>query len=274
MISDRTELILSELQEGTGASFAATVRQTGLRPSLKIWFNDLDQRHGPVAELIPYGLKGHQVQLYFGNFAAAVINQMQQALKEDVQLARALIASVRPEINLEIFGQQLTDWKITDGSFRITATVRSIGEPNSDFALVNTCREIIVPLMAAMAELIGYDAVESGNDGKEERAEGEILYSTIRRRERNPRNRLLCIRIHGERCAVCGLDPRFKYGKAGGIIEVHHLQPLSTIKGPRVYDPGTDLIPLCPTCHRAAHTKRPLPFTPDELRDLMEISSA
>jgi 5-methylcytosine-specific restriction protein A len=159
-----------------------------------------------------------------------------------------------------------------DGAFRVSATVRDLDQPNSDQALATTCREVIVPLMAAMAELIGYDVIGSADEAGDEVLEGAVLRSVVRRRERNPRNRLLCMRIHGERCVACGLEPRLRYGAAGGVIEVHHLQPLSTLGEPRAYDPQTDLVPLCPTCHRAAHTKRPLPYTPEELRSLMGAS--
>lgn len=269
MITDRIQLILGELQEGTGAAFAGTVRHDRLRRSLKIWFADLDERHGPVAELVPYGLRGHHVKLGFGNFSAAVIRQMQQAVEEDVQLARALVASIRPGVVLEMPGQDPASWLIRDGSFRISATVRNLDGPHSDQALAATCREVIVPLMAAMAELIGYDLIDSPEEAGDDIPEGALLRSVVRRRERNPRNRLLCIRIHGERCAACGMDPRARYGAAGSVIEVHHRQPLCTLGQPRAYDPRTDLVPLCPTCHRAVHTRRPLPYSPEELRDLM-----
>lgn len=269
MISDRIELVLAELQEGTGAAFSGTTRQDGLRKSLKIWFADLDERHGPVAKLTPYGLKGHQVRLGFGNFAGQVLEQMRQASDEDVQLARALVSSIRAGVTLEMPGQDLTDWRIMNGSFRVSATVRDLEQPNSDQTLAATCREVIVPLMAAMAELIGYDIIETTDETSEEVYEGAVLRSVVRRRERNPRNRLLCIRIHGERCVACGLEPRLRYGAAGSVIEVHHLQPLSSLGEPRAYDPRTDLVPLCPTCHRAAHTRRPLPWSPGEIRSLM-----
>jgi 5-methylcytosine-specific restriction protein A len=119
--------------------------------------------------------------------------------------------------------------------------------------------------MAAMAELIGYDVIEEEHE-EDHAIEGTVLVSTIKRRERNPRNRLLCIRLHGERCACCGLAPRTVYGDAGGIIEVHHLEALSLQEVPRPYDPAIDLAPLCPNCHRAVHTRRPIPLGLDELR--------
>ena len=124
-------------------------------------------------------------------------------------------------------------------------------------------------MMAAMAELIGYDAIEEAQLQNPSAIEGALSQVTVNRRERNPRNRLLCIRIHGEKCAVCGMEPRRKYGDAGGIVEVHHLEPVSYLVFPRAYDPRKDLIPLCPNCHRAAHTRRPVPFTPAELMALI-----
>lgn len=61
MIAEKKELILRELEEGTGAAITAVVDRSGLRSSLRIWFADLDEKHGPVANLRPYGLKGHRV---------------------------------------------------------------------------------------------------------------------------------------------------------------------------------------------------------------------
>ena len=91
----------------------------------------------------------------------------------------------------------------------------------------------------------------------------------ITKRERNPRNRFLCFSIHGEICGVCGFDPKATYGSAiSSILEVHHIEPLSEIEKARVYNPRTDLIPLCPNCHRAIHKRKPA-FKPDELKHII-----
>lgn len=268
MIAGKKDLILRELEEGTGAAIAAAVDDSGLRSGLRIWFADLDQKHGPVAELKPYGLKGHRVSLAFGSFSGEIIGQIGRASSEDVQLARALIASIRSDIAVEIAGQQVADWAVTSGSFQISARIRDQDDPHEDAAIIAICRDVIVPMMAAMAELIGYDVIEPQIDEETPAFEGAILKSVVRRRERNPRNRLLCIRIHGERCIVCGLEPRLTYGEAGSIIEVHHLEPLSLLVEPRPYDPCTDLVPLCPSCHRALHTRRPVPLSIEELKKI------
>lgn len=268
MIAAKKDLILRELEEGTGAAIAAAVDKSGRRSGLRIWFGDIDQKNGPVAELKPYGLKGHSVSLSFGSFSGEVIGQIRRASSEDVQLARALIASIRSDIAVDISGQDISDWTVTSGSFRMTARIRDQDHPHEDVAIIAICRDVIVPMMAAMAELIGYDVIEEEVDDEVPAFEGAILQSVVQRRERNPRNRLLCIRIHGERCVVCGLEPRRVYGEAGSIIEVHHLEPVASIVEPRPYDPCTDLVPLCPSCHRALHTRRPIPLSIEELKTL------
>ncbi len=267
MLSARQTLIREELEAGTGAAIGMAVDGTKSRTGLRIWFSDLKERHGPVAELRPHGLKGYVVTLGFGAFAGEVVRLIASAGPEDVRLAQALVASIDSSIDLDIQGQAKTDWKITSGDFRMTAITRNLPR-DPEVALTQVSRQTIVPMMAAMAELIGYDVIEEGDSGELE-YEGAEFVATVRRRERNPRNRLLCIRLHGETCACCGLDPRGAYGCAGGIIEVHHLEPLSLLKEPRPYDPARDLIPLCPNCHRAVHTRRPEPWSLDELRKLM-----
>lgn len=267
MIAVWENVVRREIEAGTGASIGMSTKKDDRRTALRIWFSDLDERHGPVVELKPHGLNRYRATLEFGQYAGAVIRQIQGASDEDVQLARALISSISGDVDLD-FGEQTKDgWIVPNTGFRIIATARKTTDA-SDEAVARISREVVVPLMAAMAELIGYDVIEE--EGAEDHAvEGSILVSTVLRRERNPRNRLLCIRLHGERCACCGFEPRTLYGEAGGIIEVHHLEALSLLETPRPYDPAIDLAPLCPNCHRAVHTRRPVPLGLDELRALI-----
>jgi 5-methylcytosine-specific restriction protein A len=213
------------------------------------------------------------VSLSFGNFSGEVIEQIRNASPEDIQLARVLVASIRPDIEIGVSGQSLACWTVTNGSFQMTAKVRDIELPLDDAAVVATCHEVIVPMMAAMAELIGYDLVDEPPEQEGPALEGAVLQSLVLKRERNPRNRLLAIRLHGEKCFACGLEPLQLYGEAGSIIEVHHLEPVSLLAEPRPYDPLTDLVPLCPNCHRAVHTRRPLPFSIHEIQGLMGMQS-
>lgn len=269
MIAARKDLIRREIEDGTGAEIGLAVDDSGLLSAMRIWFADLDARNGPVAELRPHGLRRHRVTLTFGSFSGATIAQIRQASEEDVGLARALVASIPADVDIDLGEQDREGWLVKDGAFRIIATIRHPEGMDTDTAVTKTCREVIVPIMAALAELIGYDLVDEGAD--DATYEGAILESTVRRRERNPRNRLLCIRLHGEICTACGLEPRRRYGDAAGsIIEVHHLEALSLLAQPRPYDPATDLVPLCPNCHRAVHTRRPAPIPIGELRAMLE----
>ncbi len=271
MLAGKKDLIIKELEEGTGAAIAVAVDYGGLRSSLRIWFGDLDEKHGPIAVLRPHGLKGHQVNLSFGSFSGDVIGQIRNASFEDVQLARALVTSIRANIKIEVPGQNFPDWSVTNGMFQMRATIRDQENSDEDAAVISTCHDVIVPMMAAMAELIGYDLIDEDVDNEVPAFEGAILQSVVQRRERNPRNRLLCIRIHGDKCVACGLEPKLLYGEAGSIIEVHHIEPVALLAEPRLYDPRTDLVPLCPSCHCAVHTRRPLPFSIEELRSLMAV---
>lgn len=270
MIASKQELIITELEEGTGASIAVALDSGGLRSAMRIWFADLDERHGPVASIRPHGLNGHFVRLSFGNYSGAIIRQIRDASEEDVQLARALVASIDSSVSIVFHHHSPEDWIVVDGSFRIDGKIRHEGSADEDDAVSRACREVIVPLMAAMAELIGYDVVEEKSFPEKPAFEGGVKPAVVNRRERNPRNRLLCLRIHGEKCAACGFEPRNRYGEAGGIIEVHHLEPLASLAVPRPYDPATELVPLCPDCHRAIHTRRPAPWSIEELQRLME----
>ncbi|CAN7400512.1 HNH endonuclease [Bosea sp. LjRoot237] len=269
MLAAKQSLILREVEEGTGAAIGLEEDRSGMQIGLRLWFADLPRSHSPIVTLRPAGLRRFRATLTFGNFAADTVRQMSRADAEEVQLARALVSSVAGDATVRFGGGQLLDdWRIHDGSFSLIAEKRDIAERFEDDALAATCRELVIPLLAAMAELYGYDPVEEPVVLAGE-IEGSLSVSLIRRRERNPRNRLLALRIHGELCKVCGFDPARQYPNLRSIIEVHHIQPLSSLSEPRAYDPSEDLIPLCPNCHRAAHTRRPLPWSPAELRAML-----
>lgn len=99
--------------------------------------------------------------------------------------------------------------------------------------------------------------------------EGASVQQTVDRRERNPQARQACIDKYGCKCVVCGFDFESKYGAVGsGYIEVHHLKPISQTDDEHEVT-ADDLIPLCANCHAMAHRRSPEPFTPTELKDMM-----
>ncbi|MEL6959113.1 MAG: HNH endonuclease [Pseudomonadota bacterium] len=272
MIETKADLIRSTVVRQTGAAISLDVEPEGVQKGLELRFSDLTRNEGPVVTLRPSGLKRHLVTVRFGNFSASIIRQISQATDEQVEMARELVKSVEGTAILSFpDGMNADEWKVSTPAFNLRAERRVEGDRQSDESIVETCEAVVVPIMAALAELIGYDETPSpGFEAFDGELEGELSISTVRRRERNPRSRLLCIHIHGHHCAICGTDPIETYGEAhGAVLEVHHLQPLSNLNEPRIYDPRTDLVPLCPNCHRVVHTRRPVPWSIAEVREMM-----
>ena len=99
--------------------------------------------------------------------------------------------------------------------------------------------------------------------------EGAPITVELTKYERNREARLLCIKHYGAKCAVCGFDFGEVYGSNfEGMIEVHHKIPLYEIKEDYIVDPINDLIPVCPNCHAALHSKKDGFYTVEELKEL------
>ncbi|MCM1399194.1 MAG: HNH endonuclease [Clostridium sp.] len=109
-----------------------------------------------------------------------------------------------------------------------------------------------------------YVVAESQTEGKK-----TGYYTT--KYERNSHNREEAIRIHGTRCMICGFDFQEVYGELGkGYIEVHHIEPLSSLDEETVINPATDLICVCANCHRMLHRFRSYIVSVDELKNIVE----
>lgn len=84
--------------------------------------------------------------------------------------------------------------------------------------------------------------------------EGTVKKVNVNIYERNSEARKICIKKHGCKCVVCGMDFQTTYGELGkGFIHVHHIIPLHNIKSDYVVNGETDLIPVCPNCHAMLH---------------------
>ena len=104
--------------------------------------------------------------------------------------------------------------------------------------------------------------------------EGAKLERISQGYERNPLARQRCLDARGTACTVCGMDFGKVYGpEFKGMIEVHHIVPLSHIHRGHVVNPVKDLIPVCPNCHRALHSKKEGVFTAQELKKFMNIAA-
>lgn len=274
-------LIAKTVMEVTGVAVNVSTPKTGgVRGSLFAYIdgNGYTTQNGPRFTIRPHGLKRHQVTAELGTFAAPCIKQMQAAEADRLALARSIIRQLanEPDTTVSIDpAQTLDDWLVTEKGFGIEVITRVHGDQYSDEAVTATAARFMAPMLAALAELIGYEDPDGDERTEIENiafdTEGQLTTAVIRKRERSRRNRLLCLAIHGHRCSVCGSIPEETYPGLTGIIEVHHIEPVSTLSAPKVYDPRTDLIPLCPTCHRAIHRKFPA-MLPEELRAIMKLA--
>lgn len=110
-------------------------------------------------------------------------------------------------------------------------------------------------------------AQTTGEDPAQLFTEGAQCDITADRYERSRSARQACLQANGTVCAICGFDFAKAYGpEFAGIIQVHHITPISEIGREYQVDPVHDLIPVCPNCHVALHSKPGGTYTPDELR--------
>ena len=92
----------------------------------------------------------------------------------------------------------------------------------------------------------------------EKLVEGSSKSVSVNSYERNPVARAKCLEHHGYTCKACSFNFETFYGAIGrNYIHVHHVVPLSEIKGEYVVDPVNDLVPVCPNCHAIIHSTRP-----------------
>jgi 5-methylcytosine-specific restriction protein A len=267
MIDNKARLLQEVILGATQAAVEVSVDATGKRRGLRAHFCGWTRQDGPVFRLTPSGLTRHVLDLRFGSYARPCIDHIEQnATEEQYTVARALVSQLRKQFEVRIYPHHDTEaWKVST-DLRIEVTIKGFANQLDEDAVTYSAQNGMVPLIAAVAELIGCDDDVSEERGDEE---GACFEMTIKRRERSRRNRLLCLAIHGPTCTVCGVDPTSIFGpECGQILEVHHLEPLSEVAEPKKYDPKTDLIPLCPNCHRAIHRRKPA-YNPDELRAQM-----
>ncbi|MDC0048736.1 HNH endonuclease [Verrucomicrobia bacterium] len=264
-ISDHSDFVLKAVKEHLGLDIEVRIlnRNDG-RAALEFWFKDLDKDEGPVFRLSPKGLRKHEITLKFGQYSQPLIEQIQGADAAVYKLAVALIKKINEKYELVIVPEQdLNNLQITK-DFKLTSVISCEEAYDNLSSIDRTVGEALMPVIAAFMELIGYDdnTIEAPGD-----EEGEITQAFVTSRERKKTNRVMCIALHGNKCGVCGFEPsNFYSDKVNGIIEVHHIEPLSELNAPRIYDPLKDLIPLCPNCHRAIHKSVPA-LSLDELRD-------
>ncbi|MYK59445.1 MAG: hypothetical protein F4027_12915 [Rhodospirillaceae bacterium] len=89
--------------------------------------------------------------------------------------------------------------------------------------------------------------------------EGALEERLAKERKRMRAYRPKVFAHYGLKCVACDFTPPNR-----AVMDVHHLDPLAEGERETTLD---DLVPLCPTCHRWAHTENP-PIPVDRLRTL------
>jgi len=155
----------------------------------------------------------------------------------------------------------------TLGSFQIRQEIKNI-----DFDDIQTeevtqiCADIIWRSFCLMMVFLHKQILENDISIKE----GTEQNITSRDYERNPIYRDIVISLRGPICSCCDLRFEDKYGAYGrDFIEIHHVVPVSVLKGQNKFDPLTDLLPICSNCHSIIH-RREVPYTISEIRKSLE----
>lgn len=162
------------------------------------------------------------------------------------------------------------EWKSID--FRVTIIpVFFLGEDAPDYETTSMkwgglMTGSVLSLLDVVPQSDNNDISKIEDAKVEGYAEGNRIRVLTNRYERNPTNRLLCLKKYGYKCQICGFDFEEKYGTIGkSFIHVHHIVPISAVGSDYVVDPLRDLIPVCPNCHAMLHTSNP-PLLPEELK--------
>ncbi|MER9868960.1 HNH endonuclease [Mesorhizobium sp. M0136] len=216
-----------------------------------------------------------------GNFAGDLMNAMGSADETGRRTFRAVLDMCRDadaEITLTINGTTYlpddsaiweTQWRSFGLDVRRGMLAINEGNAEEDTRQVGLWTSRVA---AAILALLPVETEEGGPDASPEIAglpEGARTRIEVNRYERDRRNRAAALAIHGYSCKACKLDLGERYGSsAAGLIEVHHVTPVSQLGADYIIDPRTDLTPLCPNCHSVAHRRNP-PYSVDDLREML-----
>lgn len=224
-----------------------------------------------------------RIDVYFqpGKFAGELMRAMGSADETGRQAFRVVLGACRDagaEVALAINGVArdfeddgiwTSPWRSLDLAIRRGMLAINVGDADADM------RQIELWTSRAAAAVLALLPLEADDQGGEEETpemtglpEGAKARIEVNRYERDRRNRAAALAIHGYLCKACDIDMGVRYGPtAAGLIEVHHVTPVSRVGVGYIINPKKDLVPLCPNCHSVAHRRSP-PFSVDELRDM------
>lgn len=261
-----TNRIIEAIDSKVGVKIRGSQDPTGERDGLVFWFENYNRGSGPIFSIRPTGLKRLKVILKFGPYSKDCVKHINENKNQEAfQLLTHFIEELSNKYDVCKDGyDELNDLHISS-DFKVEV-VSKVQDQKSIRDTMEASLGILPMLVGGIAELIGYEDTKIIEDAA---IEGDEKIAIYKRRERNQRNRLLCLEIHGHKCKVCSFEASTDYcGLQRDIIEVHHIEPLSELEQSRAYDPKRDLVPLCPNCHRAIHTTTPA-MKPEDLTRIL-----
>ena len=257
--------IASSLSVLTGLGIGCSQTKSGVL----VFFADseIEQKDSVGIEIELKGLRRHQFSLVYGKSAGLLRKQIKNADPSQVKISNNLADSVFHAVDIRLDVEEpFASVCASSPSTTVLLSRVNIEDHGSEGEWRESINRVVTPLLLALAELIGFEDDLGPTDEGE--GEGEEYLRQSVARERSSRNRQRCITLRGATCEVCGWDSKKFYGLEFEIIDVHHTEPLSSFEGSKAFNPLTDLVPLCPNCHRAAHKRSP-PYSVEELKILV-----
>lgn len=229
------------------------------------------------------GWRRIDVQFHPGNFAGELIAAMGNSDETGRQTFRTVLSVCREAgatISMAVNGTAVdpedgaiwsAPWRSMDLALGRGMLAINDGDVNADARVIGLWTSRAAAAVSALLPLeVDGEEAEPGTLGLPEGAKTRVV---VNRYERDRRNRAAALAIHGYLCTACDVDMGLRYGPdAAGLIEVHHVTPVSTVGPGYVVDPRSDLVPLCPNCHSVAHRRSP-PYSAQELRRMIRCHS-
>ncbi len=248
---------------------------------------ELQPAHHPAGQTFAMrtvvGWRRLDVHFRPGNFAGDLMEAMGSVDEAGRSIFLSVLAACRDagaEIVLTINGSARdphddsiwnTTWRNLGFAIRKGMLSINEGEAENDMRQIEiwTSRAVAAVFALLPVEVEGGDmeSVETDVVGLPDGAKTKV---EVNRYERDRRNRAAALAIHGLICKACGLDMGDRYGAAAaGLIEVHHVTPVSELGDNYIINPKTDLMPLCPNCHAVTHRRAPA-YSVQELRQMLQ----
>ena len=240
------DLVDSPLQEGSGFTFGLRVRDLPAPSGFEI--------------RVQQSLMSTKAQLFLDNFPGDLLLTCKDSFKLYQEQISSVISSAETSgllVDLLVDGNpNLAEFSnLNWESLSLTLHKKFVNYEDASNCLKLTVLiafSILIPLIAEETEQL---LEEVSSDYQEEGRKSSV---TINKYERSRVNRAIALEIHGFICKGCDLRMADLYGPIGeGVIHVHHLEPVSLMHSPRILNPATDLVPLCPNCHAIVHRRNP-----------------